>query len=211
MSKQSHEIEIEVIRDAGIPAGFWELDADTYLGCPDALRRVQEYIRRFDKMLGNRVGMRVMGETQSYKTFLMTLVLKHALARNYTVRYATLNRLTAICLGQIPETAYFEDYVTEPEVLAVDNVDALWHSKGSKEGVSVAFAADVFSRTLRLREDADKLTLFASRSEDMAQFASIYKEEAVRATANFVEVNTTANPFYTNAARIKLKRQVEDA
>lgn len=110
-------LSVDLLQECAIPRKFWALGADTYSGSAKALAQADAYVKHSAK---NQAGAYVYGPSGTYKTFLLTYILRCLLAQGSNVMYANMKDLPGQLFGE--DSAEFRQQCFGCSFIAVDDV-----------------------------------------------------------------------------------------
>jgi DNA replication protein DnaC len=174
---QRKTISSELLLSSRIPKGYWNKGVESYIGkTKDSWNQCAKYIKRFEEARRDCVGLIFYGTAKSQKTFLISLVLRELICRDYNVMYITNNEVMDILINRKEE---FKDLNTdnvfkEPDLLAIDGL----------EPVSSAFSEEALLRVLKTRLDGGTPTLLSTR-----QFAENWDTAFKKSIAEIIEAS----------------------
>jgi len=110
---------------SGIGVRYQRLDWSDFVGDPEALTQISEYVLRYDQMLRQGMGLLLTGTLGTGKTFLGTMVLKELIKRGYncwaTTFAQTIEAFTATW-GNQEEKGWFAKKFMHSQVLLLDDL-----------------------------------------------------------------------------------------
>lgn len=185
----------ELLTEAYIPKAYWSLGHKTYKGSPEALEKIHTYIRKESFAHSHGVGLLIRGPAESYKTFLLTYVLKCLLAKGRDVSYF---KAKTIVDSNFKESHTFDSTFAFYDFIGVDDL-CVPPNKGE---------ADAFLRLVKLRKDEGRPMLVATTFTE-AEFAHFYGETVASFFRNYTTtVETTAQVFQNASDAVKRKEKV---
>lgn len=187
------------MREAEIPKRFLSLPVETYDGCPDALDMTKKYVKRFKKASKDGVGLLYVGETNTMKTFLATLLVKSLLYRHFTARYLTIDSLQQkMHSNPISSVASEND-----NLIVLDDVN-----RPSSSNIGAGWQVNLVKKFIRYRTD-NLLPFVLCTQLRREEFESAYGDEvARRISANLIAVDCTTQLDPTKTHE-KLKRKAQ--
>lgn len=203
-------LQKSLLRDARIPAKFWNLGTNTYLGCSQALKACKHYL---DTDGANVPGLLFNGKAASCKTFLATYVLKCLMARGKIAAYYTTDDLCDAYFARLDSsTTSFRERILAPDFVCFDNVNA-----PVGRGHKIALL-----RAVRLRSDEGMPYFVCTRFDDetlLSLYGVVSEDDSSGVVSegdllNFFQqdllrIKTEADPFEIGELHTKAKRPFE--
>lgn len=187
-------LNVDLLRDSGIPKPYFNLGSDTYQGNREALKKIEKYVKKSFEALNERIGIFISGPRHTYKTFLATYALKCLLSQGYVASYTSLDKLT-FKFFEKGQSSLFSSFVEEPDFLVIDNCDASG-DKGDALALETA---------IRLRKDEGN-PIFIVSNLRLEAFEKRYREEAYDYVKNRTyQIDTSIDPARKDYLKRKAK------
>lgn len=184
----------EVLEEANIPEAFWPLGADTYPGTPESLESINKYVKESKFAAEHSLGLLIRGPTESFKTFLITYVLKCLSHQGWEVYYC---KFRDSCDRYFDNEIDFSTLYSCSNFLAIDDL-SLPPNRGE---------ATVLMQILKMRKDEGKPVLLSTTFSDekLAHYFGVSAFDYIRKSLTAIE--TKPAPFVSEPRYEELKKR----
>lgn len=165
----------ELMLKSGILEEFWDLDISDYIGKPEVVAVVKEYLSYLGNARKKGIGMFFHGSNGTGKTFLGVEILKEALRQGYTAQFASLGGIIqALTDGwyDAEKRRRYEERIRDVDFLMIDDVGK--EMRVSKNGLTEM----VFDNLIRYRSFRNKPMILTTNS-DIESVENVYGKSIV--------------------------------
>lgn len=160
---------------SGILEEFWDLDISDYIGKPEVVAVVKEYLIYLGNARKKGIGIFFHGSNGTGKTFLGVEILKEALRQGYTAQFASLGGIIQALTDGWYDTQkrlLYERRIKDVDFLMIDDVGK--EMRLSKNGLTEM----VFDNLIRYRTFRNKPIILTTNS-DIGSIENVYGKSIV--------------------------------
>lgn len=139
------------LAQANVPPKYWDYTVEDFDVANKLVKtKIEEYIKKFEKVLEHGQGLFLVGGNGTGKTLTACVILKEALKANYTVRFASLNEIIAMSTDGTynPEARKrFKEQIMEVDFLVIDDITKTYKNKEKRASTFIDIQFDNVFRT----------------------------------------------------------------
>jgi DNA replication protein DnaC len=178
---------IDKMAYANIPTNYWFLKMGDFNGPQNVKDATVKYIHNMKDHYSTGMGLCFTGQYGTGKTYSICSILKHAMVKDFSVYYTSLNDLVHY-LSDYSTQSMFYSMVTRVDFLAIDEVDSRHFSDSDQ---AQQYFGSNFERITRYRTQNGLPTLIASNN---ATLEEVFTGQYRRVIDSLVSYSTEVVP-----------------